>query len=274
MEKTFSQWKTQCLKKLDLSKKGSVDQDIEHVVSLLNSCEEFFTTSSCSGRIILIDGAADSSGVQKQNCVWLFVSHHKCTFDDLMSGLSRSGGDAVLKFEPAVLHVQCRWLGDAQLLHSVAINSGFRNSGLTVGKTGKIISAVRSTHGLEVPLSHSGRLLVDQEYIRFLTQIANQKMDENLRRIDRFYQNIQSALSAERAHPPDGSGSQEIQDPQHIQEAERREEEEEEEEGKGERSETHTYQRRRRRQQHETDGYHGDSNSSPLELDDCISLFT
>lgn len=56
MEKRFSQWKKQCLNKLDLSKKGSVDEDIAHVVSLLNSFEEFFTTSSCSGRIILIDG--------------------------------------------------------------------------------------------------------------------------------------------------------------------------------------------------------------------------
>lgn len=33
-----------------------------------------------------------------------------------LSGLSRSGGDAVLKFEPFVLHVQCRRLEDAQLM--------------------------------------------------------------------------------------------------------------------------------------------------------------
>ncbi|XP_041753107.1 tRNA wybutosine-synthesizing protein 3 homolog, partial [Coregonus clupeaformis] len=44
-----------------------------------------------------------------------------------------------VKFEPIVLHVQCRQLDEAQLLHSVAINSGFRNSGLTVSKKGKII---------------------------------------------------------------------------------------------------------------------------------------
>lgn len=61
MEKTFSRWKEQCLSKLDLSKKGSVDEDVEHVVSLLNSREEYFTTSSCSGRIILIDGVRAAS---------------------------------------------------------------------------------------------------------------------------------------------------------------------------------------------------------------------
>lgn len=60
MEKIFSQWKRQCLTKLDQSKKGSVDGDIKHVVSLLNSCEEYFTTSSCSGRIIVIDGVREA----------------------------------------------------------------------------------------------------------------------------------------------------------------------------------------------------------------------
>uniref|UniRef100_A0A3Q3FEQ8 tRNA wybutosine-synthesizing protein 3 homolog n=1 Tax=Labrus bergylta TaxID=56723 RepID=A0A3Q3FEQ8_9LABR len=67
----------------------------------------------------------------------------------------------------------------------VAINSGFRNSGLTVSKTGKILTAVRSTHGLEVPLSSKGKLLVDHDYIHFITNIANKKMEENLRRIQR-----------------------------------------------------------------------------------------
>ncbi|XP_047445527.1 tRNA wybutosine-synthesizing protein 3 homolog isoform X1 [Mugil cephalus] len=273
MEKTFSQWKKQCLNKLDMSKKGSVDQDIEHVVSLLNSCEEYFTTSSCSGRIILIDGAPENSEVQKQNCVWLFVSHQKCTVDDLMSGLNGSTGDAVLKFEPFVLHVQCRRLEDAQLMHSVAVNSGFRNSGLTVSKTGKIITAVRSTHGLEVPLSHEGKLLVEHEYIDFLSQIANQKMEENLRRIHRFYQNLQSALPTEKLQNvqiTDLPNSQEPQEPPHTLVTGNGEEEK----GTEERNKTSVYKRRRKRQQHQTECCHGDGDSSTPDLNDCLNLFT
>ncbi|XP_040912116.1 tRNA wybutosine-synthesizing protein 3 homolog isoform X1 [Toxotes jaculatrix] len=266
MDKTFGQWKKQCLNKLDLSKKGSVDQDIEHVVSLLNSCEEYFTTSSCSGRIILIDGAPESSDVQKQNCIWLFVSHQKCTSDDLVSALAKSSRDAVLKFEPFVLHVQCRRLEDAQLMHSVAINSGFRNSGLTVSKTGKIITAVRSTHGLEVPLSHEGKLLVEHEYIHFLTHIANQKMEENLRRIHRFYQNLQSALTTQKLQKlqlPDPPSSQELQYPPNRLETE----------GK-EKNKTSVYKRRRKREHPQTDCCHGDGTSSVEELDDCLDLLT
>ncbi|XP_011618093.1 tRNA wybutosine-synthesizing protein 3 homolog [Takifugu rubripes] len=268
MEKEFSRWKKQCLKKLDLSKKGSVDEDISHLVSLINSRERFFTTSSCSGRIILIDRVSGISDIQKQNCHWLFVSHQKCKPDDLISALERSNGDAVFKFEPFVLHVQCRQLDDAQMMHSVAINAGFRNSGLTVGKLGKIMMAVRSTHVLEVPLSHNGKVLVEQEYIHFLTELANQKMEENLRRIQRFYDNLQSALLTQNFPKPqikDPPISEDLQVSPHDLEAEN-----------GQRNNpTLVYQRRRKQGKKTLDNScYGDSSSSIPELEDCLHLFT
>uniref|UniRef100_A0A8C6YXF8 tRNA wybutosine-synthesizing protein 3 homolog n=2 Tax=Nothoprocta perdicaria TaxID=30464 RepID=A0A8C6YXF8_NOTPE len=92
----------------------------------------------------------------------------------------------------------------------VAMDSGFRNSGITVGKKGKIMMAVRSTHCLEVPLSHMGKLLVSEEYIEFLVHIANQKMEENMRRIDRFYNCLQLALKpapSADSSPPEERGT-------------------------------------------------------------------
>ncbi|XP_046940263.1 tRNA wybutosine-synthesizing protein 3 homolog isoform X3 [Lynx rufus] len=173
----FKRWKAQGLSKADLSRKGSVDEDVVELVQLLNGREQYFTTSSCAGRIILLDGIV---------------------------ALKKANGDAILKFEPLILHVQCRQLQDAQILHSVAIDSGFRNSGITVGKRGKTMLAIRSTHGLEVPLSHKGKLMVTEEYIDFLLKIANQKMEENKKRIERFYNCLQHALEKEtitNSHP-------------------------------------------------------------------------
>ncbi|XP_023574038.1 tRNA wybutosine-synthesizing protein 3 homolog isoform X3 [Octodon degus] len=181
----FRRWKAQRLSKADLSRKGSVDEDVVDLVRLLNAREQFFTTSSCAGRILLLDGGINGFEVQKQNCCWLLVTHKPCVKEDVMAALKKASGDAVLKFEPLVLHVQCRQLQDAQLLHAVAVDSGFRNSGITVGKKGKTILAVRSTHGLEVPLSHKGKLMVTEEYIDFLLNTANQKLEENKKRIER-----------------------------------------------------------------------------------------
>lgn len=193
----FRRWKAQCLSRADLSRKGSVDEDAVEIVQLLNAQEQFFTTSSCAGRILLLDGGINGFEVQKKQCCWLLVTHKPCVKEDMIVALRKANGDAILKFEPFVLHVQCRQLRDAQILHAVAINSGFRNSGITVGKRGKTILAVRSTHGLEVPLSHNGKLMVTEEYVDFLLNIANQKMEENKKRIERFYSCLQHALKRE-----------------------------------------------------------------------------
>ncbi|XP_069088537.1 tRNA wybutosine-synthesizing protein 3 homolog isoform X2 [Pleurodeles waltl] len=172
LSEEFKKWKQQCLNKADFSKKGSVDADIADLVQYLNARDHFFTTSSCSGRIILIDTqCSENLEVQKQNRSWLFVTHEKCKKNEVVEALQNSRGDAVLKFEAFVLHVQCQLLEDAQIL------------------------AVRSTHCLEVPLSKKGRLMVNDEYIDYIVQIANQKMEENKHRIARFYSCMQSALS-------------------------------------------------------------------------------
>ncbi|KAM4896254.1 tRNA wybutosine-synthesizing protein 3 homolog isoform 2-T2 [Sylvia borin] len=168
----FARRKAQRLALPDPSRKRALDARAAELVRLLNARERFCTTSSCDGRVTVT-----------------------------MTALEKATGDVVFKFEPFVLHVLCRELQDAQLLHSVAIDSGFRNSGITVGRGGKITMAVRSTHCLEVPLSHKGRLMVSEEYIEFLVHVANQKMEENIRRIERFHKGLELALEA--ADPAD-----------------------------------------------------------------------
>ncbi|XP_054836449.1 tRNA wybutosine-synthesizing protein 3 homolog [Eublepharis macularius] len=198
----FRRWKEQRLSRADGSRKGSVDEPIADIVRLLNDHDSFCTTSSCSGRVVVLEQppvpapAEPTTGfeIQKQNCTWLMVTHQICTMEEVLTALRRATDDAIFKFEPFVLHVQCQELQDAQLLHKVAIEAGFRNSGITVGRKGKIMMAVRSTHCLEVPLSQKGKLMVNEEYVDFVVQVANQKMEENRRRIDRFYSSLQFAL--------------------------------------------------------------------------------
>ncbi|GFN86271.1 tRNA wybutosine-synthesizing protein 3 homolog [Plakobranchus ocellatus] len=190
----FERQKVQRLEHVDLSRKGSIDIALHKSVSFINALPQYFTTSSCSGRIILFENV--SSKIQKKGCKWLHVTHDFVTVKDLKAGLTDISGEAVLKFEPMVMHVQCRTLEDAQRMHQVAVASGFRNSGISVGTKGKIVTAIRSTHSLEVPLSSKGQVLVAQEHLEHLVDSANSKMQENNLRIDRFYTNLQS-LSAE-----------------------------------------------------------------------------
>ncbi|XP_046362120.1 tRNA wybutosine-synthesizing protein 3 homolog isoform X1 [Haliotis rufescens] len=191
---SFDKQRESCFDGLDLSRKGSIDVPIVDLVKLINDQSNYFTTSSCSGRILLFEQDAGNR-VKKKGCKWLFTSHDFVQPEEVVSSLRALEGDAVFKFEPMVLHVQCRSVADAQSLHACAVASGFRNSGITIGSRGKIITAVRSTHSLEVPLSKDRRLMVSHEYLKFLADCANAKMQENLTRIERFHENFSAMLS-------------------------------------------------------------------------------
>ncbi|KAK7869969.1 hypothetical protein R5R35_013740 [Gryllus longicercus] len=188
----FCNIKKQVLQSVDFSRKGSIDDAILNLVEEINDREEFFTTSSCSGRVILY---CESSQKQKHLCQWLFVSHDPITEEALIKELDPLRGDIILKFEPLILHVQCFSLDYAKKLHTCALESGFRNSGITLGKHKKITLAVRSCLQLEVPISDAGKLLVSDEYVRFLTKKINEKMDENRKRTKIFFEKFQCMFS-------------------------------------------------------------------------------
>ena len=73
--------------------------------------------------------------------------------------------------------------------------AGYRNSGLTLGKSGKITLAVRSTHGLETPLTDAaGKLLASKDYVDFVVGLANKKLFDNEVKFKAFEAKVSDAL--------------------------------------------------------------------------------
>ncbi|KAK3739246.1 hypothetical protein RRG08_008107 [Elysia crispata] len=208
----FQRQKTHRLQHVDLSRKGSIDALLQESVHFINSLPNYFTTSSCSGRIILFENTG--SKVQKKGCRWLHVTHNSVLKKDLEAALTDISDEAVLKFEPMVMHVQCRSLEDARQMHQLAVASGFRNSGITVGSKGKIITAIRSTHSLEVPLSSQGQVLVSPQHLDYLVDSANRKMEENTLRIDRFRTSLQDLSPEASVKKCKSSHSQHVKETQ------------------------------------------------------------
>jgi len=198
MAVNFTNLKKEAFQGLDLSRKGSVDEPIENLVAFINSLDQYFTTSSCSGRILLIgEDYVNKKSIQKEGCKWIHVTHSQCNPGDIVSKLDPTNGDLTFKFEPFVLHVQCKSLDDAQIMLSCGVQAGFRNSGISLKSRkssdrnfSKIIVAIRSTHGLDTPLSANGELLVSEKFVDHITSKANRLMEENLKRIARFYENL------------------------------------------------------------------------------------
>lgn len=75
------------------------------------------------------------------------------------------------------------------IMETRSVSGGDLLDFMVLGITGmgkRNIVGVRCSIRLEVPIVQAGQLLVTDEYLQFLTALANQKMDLNRQRTDTF----------------------------------------------------------------------------------------
>lgn len=188
---TFEQDKERTLKKMvsnDQSNKGSMDKPIKKLLDVINRIKDFYTTSSCSGRIILI--RIPKSG-KKREAEFLYRTHSKAKVKDVMEVLkkitetkvsevqskSEQTTDSVwFRQEAAILHVAARTLEDASKLLRTARVIGFKRSGIFEIKK-HVIMELMATEKMEVIVAKDGKVLVDEGYVRILVEEGNKKME-------------------------------------------------------------------------------------------------
>ncbi|XP_048317963.2 tRNA wybutosine-synthesizing protein 2/3/4 [Ziziphus jujuba] len=187
----------------DKSPKGTLDTPIIPLLDAINSHPCYFTTSSCSGRIsILSQPSPTATSKPKKKASggsWLFITHDPADPDSVLDLLFPSShstqchppSQLVFRFEPLIVAVECKDLASAQSLVSIAIASGFRESGITSANK-RVIIAIRCSIRLELPLGDTQKIMVSPEYVRYLVEIANEKMEANRKRTEGFLRALRS----------------------------------------------------------------------------------
>jgi tRNA wybutosine-synthesizing protein 3 len=182
----FSQRKSAILSKIDKSSIGKWDKKILPLCKKINKSEEFYTTSSCSGRIVLM---LDKK--KKSPNLFLKVWHDEISFEELREILEKITKKDLVKFklEPPILHVACRELESASELLEKAKSIGFKRSGILVaGKN--IVLELNSTERLEFPILSKKRLLVDEGFLKLIVKQANEKLKRGWEKIEKLEKTI------------------------------------------------------------------------------------
>ncbi|MBD3304664.1 hypothetical protein GF343_06005 [Candidatus Woesearchaeota archaeon] len=178
---TFELDKKNILGKTDKSQKGEIDEDVLELVELINSKEEYYTTSSCSGRIVVIE--MPESG-RKDETKWLLVKHRPVSLQEIKDSI-KSEEDVWLKQEGMILHVCCKSIEAAEKLVNLAKNSGFKRTGM-VSVNKRYVVEVVSTENISTILSKKGKILADDEYLSELFSECNKKLKQNKKKISQF----------------------------------------------------------------------------------------
>jgi len=169
----FDKFKKDALGKEDKSKIGEIDKDILELVNKINASEDYFTTSSCSGRIVL------QTGEKKTEIKWVKVSHDVVDLDWVKS---TELPEKVLWFrmEPMILHVACRNVEKAQELLDKA-QPIFKKSFIQTTRN-KVMVEIKGSEYIETPVADR-KWLVDDEFLMILIEEANKKLKRTREKI-------------------------------------------------------------------------------------------
>lgn len=171
----------------DKSKKGFIDEEIKKLVTTINNHPDYYTTSSCSGRILLYSTNAER---KKNETEWLFVSHNIASLLDIEKTLDNVLNKTIFfRFEPLILHIVCKDFEAANKLLQCCNTVGLKHSGI-ISLQKRIIVEIIGNDLLDAPIIHDGKMLVTNDGLAFFLSDANKKMKKNLERIERLLETL------------------------------------------------------------------------------------
>tara|TARA_Y100000310_G_scaffold124700_1_gene123483 strand:- start:106484 stop:107029 length:546 start_codon:yes stop_codon:yes gene_type:complete len=168
---TFQNQKATFLAKLDKSKKGSIDKKALPIINSINSKENYYTTSSCSGRVYLY-----KKENRKNQTEWLKVSHDLITEDFL-----NIQKPCWLRYEGFIIHIACKTIEDANILLLKAQTIYKKSSILSLKKN---IVEIRDSEIIDMPYYEGA--LVYSGSIEKLIELINTKLQNNWNKIDKI----------------------------------------------------------------------------------------
>jgi tRNA wybutosine-synthesizing protein 3 len=183
---SFQQRKKDVLSKLDKSSIGKWDKKIISLCEKINSLENYYTTSSCAGRVVIM-----LDNEKKGPELFISVYHDLISFKQLEKDFNKIKVEKLVKYkqEPCILHVACDTLEDAQKLLDKAKFAGWKKSGI-IASGKRFVCELNSTERLEFPLFNNKRILVDDAFLKLAVKKSNENLKKSWLKINRLHKLI------------------------------------------------------------------------------------
>lgn len=171
----FKNKKKQAILKLDKAlKEDKVDYEVIQLINIINKLNNYYTTSSCAGRFLLIskDDVRD-----KYNTDFIYKTHDPDLIYQAKEYLNNFKGHLWLLLEAPNFHVGCIDLNSAIQLHKLSLKAGFGYSKIQSLEP-SIVVEILGTSRISSPLGHKNKLLVNDNYIDYICTICNKLLKE------------------------------------------------------------------------------------------------
>lgn len=168
---------------------SGIDEDIIEILDEINRREEYYTTSSCSGRIVLI--SLPEAGAKKE-AKFVAKWHRPVSFEELQNSLKiwadnmHRGEELWLLAQSPIIHVAAKDLSSAKQILKVAVAAGFKYSSIKSVSADRTVVEILSTERMDVPLGIDGEIFCDERFLRFVLERANFVLQRGKRKLEKL----------------------------------------------------------------------------------------
>jgi len=192
-EKRFEMVKEHHKNTFEKAKKdGKMDKDFIPLCNFLTKSKNYFSASSCAGRITLV--GLDMKESKKESAFhrkW----HRKVKFSEVKDGIESYSGEVLwFKQEPIIFHLGTNNLENAKKVLVACEKAGVKRSGVKVAKEGKFIVEIVGTHQINTPVREHSDTKIDDNYLKYLVKKANQKFDKNKKSLKKMEKEMKKIL--------------------------------------------------------------------------------
>lgn len=189
LPKVFDEKKRLALKKLEEAlQEQRVDLEVLDLINTINSFDNYYTTSSCAGRFVIL---AKNSFRGKYTAEFVYKTHSPpVDIQIVKESLEKEfEGYLYINVEPPTFHIACRTLDDAIALHQMAVDY---NIGYSMFKTIKksIVVEIRGTGMLQIPIGLYNKVFLSEGYLEHIISLSNEILTDEQSRIKKFEQNL------------------------------------------------------------------------------------
>jgi tRNA wybutosine-synthesizing protein 3 len=194
--KEFFDAKERALASLDKAcTEKQVDEGILPILSLINNKEGFYTSSSCAGRIILLQIPQIGN---KRGAEFLGIWHRTIQPEEVTeAAIKATEGFLWILAQAPILHIGVSSPELADALVKTAVSCGFKNSAIkSTGKKNNV--ELCSTERLDAPIGRDGKIYCEKEYLTLLIDISNEVIQRSQQKLTRFENILKSTTFLEK----------------------------------------------------------------------------
>ncbi|MCE4624088.1 MAG: hypothetical protein F7B11_05005 [Caldisphaeraceae archaeon] len=167
---------------------GYLDPGAEWFLFKINKNTHIFTTSSCMGRITIIEGRWYW---ERDRARIVMKSHSPITIYDIAKAITRPFDNLWLRSTGPILHLKTRKIECAFFILEVARSSGFKHSGIISRSKDEHTIELMSAVQISIPLKINGTFTFEPRSLNHIVKLANDSILEGRKRLEKLATNLE-----------------------------------------------------------------------------------